>query len=172
VVTPTGPHRGEAAGDAPVGEPRAWPPDERRGEGILRFDLWATVAFAVVSAAAAAVPDPLVWVSVPLDLALFAIGCGAFLWAYAVAIGRSRYEVLTMGGVFFLGAPTAPARVTRTFRLLLLVQVVVSVTAAAVRPFTPLAFSVLAPMLGLGLMALWGARYGTFVSRSDGGDAA
>lgn len=154
--------------DAPTTKPAPLPPDDGRGEGIVRLDLWATVAFVVVSAAAAAVPDPLVWVSVPLDLALFAVGSGAFLWAYAVAIGRSRYEALTMGGVFFLGAPAAPTRVTRTFRVLLAVQVVVSVVAAAVRPFTPLAFSVLAPMLGLGLMALWGARHGTFAPKADG----
>ena len=32
-------------------------------------------------------------------LVLFAVGCGAFLWAYAVAIGRSRYETVTMAGV-------------------------------------------------------------------------
>jgi hypothetical protein len=40
--------------------------------------------------------------------------------------------------------------------------VVVAVTAAALRPFTALAFSVLVPMLGLGLMALWAARHGRF----------
>jgi hypothetical protein len=118
-----------------------------------------------VSAAAAAAPDPLEYVSVPVDLVMFVAGCVAFLWAYAVAIGRSRYEALTMAGVFFLGDQVAPARVTRTLRLLLAVQTVVAVAAAAARPFTALAFSVLAPMLGLGLMALWGARHGRFPPR-------
>jgi hypothetical protein len=42
------------------------------------------------------------------------------------------------------------------------VQVVVAVAVASVRPFTALAFSVLVPMLGLGLMALWAARHGRF----------
>jgi hypothetical protein len=141
-------------------------PDDGTGEGIVVFDRWATIVFAVVSAAAAAVPDPLEYVSVPVDLAMFAVGCGAFLWAYAVAVGRSRYEALTMAGVFFPGPTVGPARVTRTLRLLLAVQIVVAVAAAAVRPFTALAFSVLAPMLGLGLMALWGARHGRFPPRS------
>jgi hypothetical protein len=140
-------------------------PDARAGEGIVRLDLWATVVFAAVSAAAAAAPDPLEYVSVPVDLVMFVAGCVAFLWAYAVAIGRSRYEALTMAGVFFLGDQVAPARVTRTLRLLLAVQTVVAVAAAAARPFTALAFSVLAPMLGLGLMALWGARHGRFPPR-------
>jgi hypothetical protein len=168
---PAGGRPGEPDTDAPVA-PGPDVPDEGAGEGILRLDLWATVAFAIVSAAAAAVPEPLVFVSVPLDLVLFAIGCGAFLWAYAVAVGRSRYEALDMGGVFFLGGRVAPARVTRTLRLLLAAQVVVAVVAAAVRPFTPLAFSVLTPMLGLGLMALWGARHGTFAPKPPGAGSA
>ncbi len=141
------------------------PTDEGAGEGIVRLDLWATVAFAVVSAAAAVAPDPLEYVSVPLDLVLFAVGCVTFLWAYAVAIGRSRFEALTMAGVFFLGDRVAPTRVTRTLRLALAAQVVVGVAVAAVRPFTALAFGVLVPMLGLGLMALWGARHGRFPAK-------
>jgi hypothetical protein len=121
-----------------------------------------------VSLAAAALPDPLELVSVPVDLVLFAIGCGAFLWAYAVAIGRSRYETVTMAGVFFLAGGVAPPAAARPLRLALAVQVVVGVGVAAVRPFTALAFAVLVPVLGLGLMALWGARHGTFPPRADG----
>ena len=36
------------------------------------------------------------------------------------------------------------------------------VAAASIRPFTAVAFGILAPMLGLGLMGLWGARHGRF----------
>jgi hypothetical protein len=39
------------------------------------------------------------------------------------------------------------------------------VTAAAARPFTALAFSVLVPMLGVGLLALWAARHGRFPAK-------
>lgn len=158
-----------AEAEATTGVPtrREPPPDEGVGEGIVQLDVWATVVFTVVSVAAAALPDPLEYLSVPLDLMLFAIGCGAFLWAYAVAIGRSRYEAVTMAGVFFLGDQVAPARVTRTLRLALAAQSVVAVAVAAARPFTALAFGVLVPMLGLGLMALWGARHGRFPAKPD-----
>src|SRR4029450_1101790 len=78
------------------------------GGRILRFDVYATVFFAVVSLLEAALPEPLVVLSLPLDLVLFVVGCGAFLWAYAVAVGRSRYELLTMGGVFFPGSDGGP----------------------------------------------------------------
>jgi hypothetical protein len=156
-----------------VRRPRGpWPPDEGAGEVLVRANVWATVVFAVVSVAAAVAPDPLEYVAVPLDLVLFVVGCAAFLWAYAVAIGRSRYDDLSMAGVFFLADRTAPARVTRSFRLVLAAQVVVAVATAAVRPFTALAFGVLVPMLGLGLMALWGARHGVFPRRTSPGPGA
>lgn len=154
MVTPADPELGEAGGG-----------DLVAGGGIVRLDVWLTSLFAVVSVAAAAVPDPLQYVAVPLDLVLFVVGCVTFLWAYAVAIGRSRYEALTMGGVFFLGEKVAPPRVARTLRLALAAQVVVAVGVAAVRPFTALAFGVLVPLLGLGLMALWGARHGRFPAK-------
>ena len=152
--------------------PRPWPPDEGAGEGIVRVDTWATIVFAVTSTAAAVVPDPLEYVAVPVDVVLFVVGCSAFLWAYAVAIGRSRYDAVTMAGVFFLSDRVAPARVTRRFRVLLAVQVVVAVATAAARPFTALAFGVLVPVLGLGLMALWSARHGVFPAKADPRDGS
>ena len=132
---------------------------------LCRAAVWSTGLFVVVSLLAAALPDTFMPVSVPVDLVLFAVGCGAFVWAYGLAIGRSRYEVLTMGGVVFLGDGVAPPEVTRLLRLTLAVQVVVAVAVAAARPFTALAFSVLVPALGLGLMALWGARHGRFPAK-------
>ena len=136
-----------------------------RRDLICRLAIWATGIFVVASALAAAWPDTFLPLSVPVDLVLFAAGCGAFLWAYAAAIGRSRYQTITMGGLFFLGDDVAPLDVTRLLRGALGVQVVVAVTAAALRPFTALAFSVLVPMLGLGLMALWAARHGRFPAK-------
>jgi hypothetical protein len=137
---------------------------------ICRVAIWTTGVFVLASALAAAWPDTFLPLSVPVDLALFAAGCAAFVWAYVLAIGRSRYETITMGGLFFLGEGVAPPDVTRLLRGALGVQVVVAVTAAAVRPFTALAFSVLVPMLGLGLLALWGARHGRFPAKPPAPD--
>jgi hypothetical protein len=36
-----------------------------------------------------------------------------------------------------------------------------------VRPYTEVAFGILAPMFGLGLMAMWGGRHGVFAARPD-----
>jgi hypothetical protein len=181
----TGGRRGHGAVDDDTGDPDGAEPrggerlgraahDDHTGDRvepgagrdlICPLAIWATSVFVVASALAAAWPDTFLPLSVPVDLVLFAAGCGAFLWAYALAIGRSRYETITMGGLFFLGDHVAPPDVTRLLRGALGVQVVVAVTAAALRPFTALAFSVLVPMLGLGLMALWAARRGRFPAK-------
>ena len=58
-----------------------------------------------------------------------------------------------------------PARTRRAFRIATAVEVVAVVAAASVRPFTEVAFGILAPMFGLGLMGLWGGRYGEFPPR-------
>jgi hypothetical protein len=169
---PGGPAAGEVpatpGGQAAGGD--AAPADA--GRGIVVWNRWATVLFVVVSVGAAIAPDPLERVSVPVDLVLFALGCGAFLWAYALAISRSRFEIITMGGVFFLTGGVAPKAVAFELRIALAVQTVVAVAVAAARPFTALAFSVLVPMFGLGMMALWGARHGTFPSRDEPVDPA
>jgi hypothetical protein len=165
----------DRSGDAPGDERGGVPADDdpRRGwvepgagTGLIcRVAVWATGVFVVVTALATAWPDTFLPVSVPVDLVLFAAGCGSFLWAYALAIGRSRFEAVTMAGLFFLGGDVAPPEVTRLLRGALGVQVVVAVTAAAARPFTALAFSVLVPMLGVGLLALWAARHGRFPAK-------
>lgn len=151
----------EAAGAGEVGV---------AGERVLTLDRWATIVFVVVAVVAGAVPDPLELVAVPVFLALFVLGCGAFLWAYAAAISRSRYDEVSVGGAFFLAGDVAPPSVARLLRILLAVQVVVAVAVAAARSFTALAFAVLVPMVGLGLMALWGAYHGRFPPRSGAGD--
>jgi hypothetical protein len=138
------------------------PPDR-----IVRSGLWATGVFVVSEVLAAALPDTFSVVSVPVSLALFVVGAVAFAWGFVVAVGRSRYEVVTLGGLFFLGDGVAPADVRRALRVLLAVQVVVAVVAASIRPFTELAFGILAPMLGMGMLTLWGARYGEFAPKDE-----
>ena len=80
--------------------------------------------------------------------------------------GRSRTDELNVIGIYFL-AGAAPREVRVRLLGALVAQSVVVVAAAAVRPFTAVAFGVLAPMLGLGLTGLWGARFGTFPTRED-----
>ena len=175
MTDPQGPDRTDpvdatSAADIPVADkPVAEEPVAKEpvaGENILRAATVGTAAFVVAAVAAAASRRLFSTPAVVVSLALFAAGCVTFLWAYAVAIGRSRVDAIGMGGLFFL-QDSAPRRVQVLLVGTTAVQVVVALATAAFHPFTSQAFVILGPMYGLGLSGLWGARHGTFAARSD-----
>lgn len=133
---------------------------------IVRVSAWGTAVFSVTSVVAT-VWSGMIAAALAVDLALFAAGCLALLGGYLRAIGRSRRESISLNGLFFLGDAVAPPAVVRSLRLLLAVQVVVALVTAGIRPFTALAFGVLVPTFGLGMMALWAAIYGRFGPREE-----
>jgi hypothetical protein len=125
---------------------------------------WIGTGLFIVAAVIGTIDLDLVIVTVVVSLVLFAVGTAVFLTAYAKAIGRSRYEAIGMGGLFFL-AGSAPRRVQVSLLGSFGVEVVVALVAASVRIYTPVAFGLLVPMYGLGLVGLWGATYGRFPPR-------
>jgi hypothetical protein len=133
---------------------------------ILRVATWSSVVLAVFAAGAVAVPDTLALPYAVVGLVYFIGGFVAFIWSYVVAVGRSRTDELNVAGIYFLTG-SAPSAVKRRLLGAVVVQSVISVAAAAARPFTAVAFGVLAPLLALGLTGLWGARYGSFPERDD-----
>lgn len=137
------------------------------GRWISVSSLIATAVLAGVTVAAAADPDAFITVFFVVALAWFVIGCVVFMGALVIAAGRSRECDIGIGGLFFL-AGSAPPSVQRPLLGSLIAQVVIVVAGAAVRPFTPLAFGTLAPMLGLAMCGLWGAMYGSFPPRTGG----
>lgn len=149
-----------------MAEPYDDPPP---GDGLVNLAFAGTGAVAGTSLAAAVLPDTFGLVHAALSCVLFAVGTGALLWAYALGVSRSRAVLVTLGGLFFLSGDVAPAEVRKRFRLALAVEVVVVVAAASIRPFTEVAFGVLAPVFGLGLMSVWGGRFGVFAARPEAG---
>jgi hypothetical protein len=134
------------------------------GDRLVRITLVGTAVFVVSASLGAAFPDALGIPSAAVAGVLFVGGCVAFLWAYAIAVSRSREELVTVPGVFFLSG-SAPKDVRWRLHGATLVQVVVALTTAGIRPFSPLAFGVLAPMFGIGMTGLWGARCGQYPPR-------
>jgi hypothetical protein len=132
-------------------------------ERLVRASWLGTGVF-TVAAVIGTIWLEVVVVTVVVSVVLFALGTAAFLAAYLTAIGRSRYDAIGMGGLFFL-AGSAPAAVRRTMLLSFAAEIVVAFVTASVRIYTPVAFGLLVPMYGLGVMGLWGARFGEFPSR-------
>jgi hypothetical protein len=130
---------------------------------IVRLSWAGTAAFTVTSAAAVAIEGARP-VAVAVALLLFGAGTVTFLIALTRAAGRSRTEVLTVPEIFFLQG-IAPPAIRRDLLASWATQIVVAFAAAFARPFTSLAFGVLAPMFGIGLAGLWGATKGAFASR-------
>lgn len=148
-------------------EPVAGTDEPMAGAGLFKVDVVGTVVLAVACIAGIVAPDATAGFSAGTAAVLLAVGSVLFLWGFAAGVSRSRTEQITMPGLFLLTG-TAPKAVRFRFRALLAVQVVLAVAAASIRPFTPVAFTVLAPMLGVGAMAAWGGRHGTYFPRDDG----
>jgi hypothetical protein len=131
---------------------------------LIKASVWGTALFTVVALAAAAAPNTFAVAAVILDLLLFAAGCAAFALALLRAASRSRTDELTLPGLFWLTG-VAPPEVRRLLLGSFVVELVVAFATASARPFTGLAFGILVPVYGLGLIGLWGARAGTFPPR-------
>lgn len=130
--------------------------------GTIRFAVVLTAVFTVTQIAADVHPEgPVLAVAAVVSLAMFFGGTLMFVVAFLIAVGRSRDEQITLAGLLWL-SDVAPTDVARTLRLVVSVQVVVAVATAGVRPFTALAFGILAPMAGLAAIAWWAARHGSF----------
>ncbi len=139
--------------------------DSFEGRWIVRGSWWSTLAFSITAIAAALSPGFLRWPALVVALAMFGSGCVVFLWAFAIAVGRSRTDAIGIGGLFFL-AGSAPTRVRAHLMGSVALQIVVGLATASLRIFTTLAFGALAPMLGLAMAGLWGAKFGIFGVRS------
>ncbi|MCU1450285.1 MAG: hypothetical protein JWP02_2455 [Acidimicrobiales bacterium] len=134
------------------------------GGAIVRASSWGTATFAAAAVAGVIVPHPLGWVAFAVSLGLFVTGCVVFVWAFALAVGRSRTDDISVVNLFLLSG-NVPATVRTPLLGSLIVEIVVAVGTAAVRPYTIAAAAILAPVYALALCGLWAARHGAFPPR-------
>jgi hypothetical protein len=137
----------------------------RPGLGLIRLDVAGTAVFVVTAVVEAIVLDWTRPPAVAVALVLFATGCVLFLAGYARAVDRSRTDELSVAGLYLLSGDVAPVRVKRVLLGLLAVQVLVALATAIARPYTTVAFGILVPMFGIGVIGTWAARHGTFPPR-------
>jgi hypothetical protein len=135
------------------------------GRAIVVVSWVASAVLCLLTAAAVAVPDEAIELFFAFTVGSFLAGSALLALDVVLAAGRSRTHAMGIGGLFFL-AGSAPRPVQVQLNVALGLAVVVATAGAAVRPFTPLAFGVLAPVLQLGCSGLWGVRHGHFALRA------
>jgi hypothetical protein len=126
----------------------------------------ATLVLTVAMVAAAVDPDAFIVPFFVVAMASFFGGSALFVWVLVLAADRSRRDAIGIGGLFFL-AGTGPPAIQWKLLGALAAAVVASLVGAAVRPFTPLAFGTLAPVLQLALCGWWSVRHGLFPAREE-----
>lgn len=136
-----------------------------QGRWMLIAGRLGTVVFCVVTALAVVWVEAAGLVAQVVALALFAGGCVAFVRAYVLAVNRSRREQVPTLAVF-VQMPGAPPALRAEYRITTVLQFAAGLAGASIRPFTALAFGILAGVYGLGLTGLWGATYGAFPRRN------
>lgn len=139
--------------DGPTGPPP--------GRGLVRASWLGTGVLAATVAAGLVALDDVGPLVVGVSIALFCAGSVAFFVAYARAVGRSRHELIGIGGLYFM-ADSAPRAVRRSMMASFALQVLLVLVAVVARPFSSLVFTSLAPLYGLGLAGWWVSRHGTF----------
>ena len=143
--------------------------EEQPGEGtfLVRIAWQSTFALLVLAVAGVLAPDTFGLVVAILSIVMFGLGLLFLLLALLEGLRRSRLEEVTVSGLFLLHE-TAPRKIQRLFLWCLVFQLATSLTAAGLRPYTEIAFAVLAPTVLFGSAALWSARHGSFTARGSG----
>jgi len=143
-------------------EPGLVPGDDRvPGARIVMVGWLANALFAATAIPAAIFGGSVLdAISIATSLALFFVAIAVFGYAFFKALARTtRGDDIAVASLFFLQG-SAPTPVRRTFAALFVVCLAVAAGTAAWE-----FFSVLVPMLPIGLAGMWAARYGTFPPR-------
>lgn len=138
------------------------------GRGLVVASWAGTGVLAVTVAAGVGALDTVAPAVVAVSAAMFLAGSVAFFLAYARAVARSRHELIGIGGLYFM-AGSAPRSVRRSMMGSLWVEVALVVVAVAVKPFSSLVFTSLAPVYAIGLAGMWTSRHGAFPRKAGPG---
>ena len=134
------------------------------GLGIIRLNVVGTAVFVLVTALASLWnTDRAAMANLIVSSVLFVGGCAAFGVGFLRAANRSRTEVLDLAGLFYLTG-SAPSEIRRTLLGLWFVQIAVAVVS--IFTLSP-PFGVMAPVWGIGMLTVWGARHGDFPVRFE-----
>lgn len=132
------------------------------GRGIVLASWWSDLALALAVLPPVVGVDAFDGVSVGASMVSFLVALVVWVWALVLAGARTtRGDDVQIASLFLVqGAVEGTPR--RSLYLSLACCIVITTIAAASDPFV-----VLAPMLPLGFVGLWGARHGVYPARRD-----
>jgi hypothetical protein len=151
----------------PERHPLAPPPGT--GQAIITWGWVTDVLFAVAAIPGAFVDSNVAkGIGIAVSLVLFFAGTILCLYAFGKGLARSAAgDNVAVSNLFFLSG-SAPKPVRRQFLWIFLVSFAVTcITASGLD-----GFSVLVPMLPIGLAGTWAARHGVFPPRPPAGPRA
>lgn len=134
---------------------------------LIDLSVRSTVVFVVASAAVYLLEDTLDVAYAIACSATFVVAVGLFGLGMWNGIQRSRVDDVTLTGLVAIDRSHVPSSARNALWLAIVVQLVVSIVFASLRPFTQQAFGLLVPTLGLGLATLWGSRFAVFHPREE-----
>jgi len=134
---------------------------------LIKTSVVVTVLHSLLSIATYLLADRLDRAFLVISAALFVFGTGLLALGLWNGIQRSRAEEVTLAGLAALDKSHVPAKPRNVLWAMTLLQTVVAVLFASLRPFTDQAFGILVPTFGLGITLLWASRFGAFHSRSE-----
>ncbi len=138
-------------------------------DALRKSAIGLTALHAVLTAVAVVSAGTTRGVIAVVFVVIFLVSIVAFVAAFFTAANRSRDEHVSTVGAFFLGDSAVTPTDRRIFTAAAVIQAIVGIVGASLRPFTAVAFSVLVALAGLAMMALVGARYGRFERRDEHG---
>jgi len=134
----------------------------REGRGIVLVSWWSNLVLAIAVLGPVAGLDAFDGVSIGASMVSFLVALVVWTGALGLAAARTtRGDDVQIASLFLVqGAVEATPR--RSLYLSLACCIAITAIAAATDPFV-----VLAPMLPLGFVGLWGARHGVYPARRD-----
>lgn len=133
---------------------------KHEGNWIWQASVWGVLLFTLGSVLSTIWLESLKIPYMAVSFLLFALGFMAFVYALYLAAERSRSETLHISGIFWL--TTSPKALAWKFRILLIFMCGVAIAINLIKLYTFLAFGILAPIFVLGLMGIWGAKWGKY----------
>ncbi len=135
-----------------------------KGKRLIALAWQSTAAFIVVLLGGVFLVDRFGVFVVVTSISMFGLGLVLLVLAFALGLRRSRFEHVSVAGLFLLSG-SSPSVARRVLTGSILVQLTAAFTAAGVRIYTDVAYAVLGPIFVFGVAAFWAGRYGTFPPR-------